>query len=76
MSYLFIVDHFINYPSSDGGLWNVIAEDDEDCFDVITRLDGDENLKYYPKLRENIQNSQRFLLAEELESEVIESFIT
>ena len=76
MSYLFIVDHFVSFPSSDGGLWNVIAQDDEDCFDIIARFDNDDNVKYYAKLRENIQNSPRFLLAENLKSEVVETFIT
>ena len=55
MKYLYIVDHFVPFPQSEyGGLWNVIAEDDNECFDLITEQDNDLNLQYYQKLRENI----------------------
>ena len=76
MSYLFIVDHYIPFPTSEcGGIWNVIAEDEEECFDLIT-ADSEEFSRYYGKLRENIQNSRRFLLAEDVESQIVESFTT
>lgn len=78
MSYLFIVDHFISFPSSEyGGLWTVIAQNEEECFDLISQYDEySEYSKYFGKLRENIQNSRRFLLAEDLKSEIVESFTT
>ena len=38
--FLYIVDHFIPFPSSEyGGIWNVIAENDDECFDLITAED-------------------------------------
>ena len=41
--FLFIVDHFIPFPQSEyGGIWNVIADDDEECFDLI--VDAEEGL--------------------------------
>ena len=37
MKYLYIVSHAISFPSSEyGGLWNVIAESNEECFDLIS----------------------------------------
>ena len=78
MSYLFIVDHFVGFPSSEyGGLWTVIAQNEEECFDLISQYDEySDYSKYFGKLRENIQNSRRFLLAEDLKSEIFESFTT
>ena len=79
MKYLYIVDHFVPFPQSEyGGLWNVIAEDDNECFDLITEQDNDLNLQYYQKLRENIVKSPKYKVIDDnsAESEVITSFLT
>ena len=79
MKYLYIVDHFVPFPQSEyGGLWNVIAEDDNECFDLITEQDDDLNLQYYQKLRENIVKSPKYKVIDDnsVESEVITSFLT
>ena len=46
--FFYIVDHYVPFPSSEyGGIWNVIAEDDDECFDLITSADdGDFNSQY------------------------------
>jgi len=76
--FLYIVDHYVPFPSSEyGGIWNVIAEDDDECFDLITGADdGDFNRKYYGNLRENILKSRTFALSEDLESKIVEEFTT
>ena len=75
--FMYLVEHAITYPNSDGGLWNVIAENDEECFDLITdRDDGNFNEKYYGDLRENIMNSRTYALSENLDSSVVEEFTT
>jgi len=76
--FLYIVQHYIPFPSSEyGGLWNIIAEDDNECFDIIIAEDNDNFYKqYYTDLRENIINAQIFALDENVESGVIESFTT
>jgi hypothetical protein len=76
--FFYIVDHYIPFPSSEyGGLWNVIAENDNECFDLITGADeGDFNQKFYSNLRENILNSRTYALAEQLESKIVEEFTT
>jgi len=78
MKYLYIVDHYIPFPSSEyGGLWNVIAEDDDECFDLITAEDEDNfNERYYTTLRENILNARTYSLVDDVESQVVESFTT
>jgi hypothetical protein len=78
MKYLYIVDHAIAFPCSEyGGLWNVIAENDEGCFDLISNhfeYEGYEEC--FGKLRENILKSQRFALTEDEPSRIVESFTT
>jgi hypothetical protein len=76
--FLYIVDHYIPFPSSEyGGLWNVIAESDDECFDLISAEDdGNFYEKFYSDLRENILNARTYALAENVESSVVESFTT
>jgi len=76
--FFYIVDHYVPFPSSEyGGIWNVIAKDDDECFDLITGTDdGDFNSKYYGNLRENILKSRTYALSEDLESQVVEEFTT
>ena len=71
--YFFVVDYFVS--QSDGGLLNVIAESEDECFDLIVQWDNESWTEYYTKLRENIQRAPRFALAEDLESVVVEAFV-
>ena len=76
--FLYIVDHYVPFPSSEyGGLWNVVAEDDDECFDLISAEDtGGFYEQYYTDLKENILNARVYQLSEEVESSVVESFTT
>jgi hypothetical protein len=77
--YLYIVDHFCPFPTSEyGGLWNVIAENDEECFDLIVEEDQEFNTEYYGNLRKNIVNSITLPLSDDYknQSRVVESFTT
>ena len=41
--YLYVVDHYVPFPASEyGGIWNVIAENDEECLNTcdVTRKDN------------------------------------
>jgi hypothetical protein len=76
--FLYLIPHAISFPSSEyGGLWNVIAESNEECFDLISNhweYQGYE--EYFGKLRENILNAEKFSLVENEESRVLEAFTT
>jgi len=77
--FLYIVDHYVPFPSSEyGGVWNVIAENDDECFDLITAEDdGNFEEKYYSILRENILKSEYFELhSSDQESRVVMEFTT
>jgi len=75
--FLYIVEHFVPFPASEyGGLWTVIAENDEECFDLIADYDDEQYPQHYNQLRENIMKCSTFALAEDLESRVVEEFTT
>ena len=76
--FLYIVQHYVPFPSSEyGGIWNVIAENDDECFDLITAEDdGDWNSQYYPNLHENILKSTKLPLKDNSQSCVVEEFTT
>ena len=76
--YLYIIDHYVPFPQSEyGGVWNVVAESESECFDLIVERDNHEDYRsYYTHLKENILNSRCFKLSDEQESRVIEEFTT
>jgi len=75
--FLYLVDHFVGFPQSEyGGVWNVIAENDDECFDLICEDDNGQYEDCYVNLRNNIVKALRFTLADDLDSEVIDRFIT
>jgi len=76
--FLYIVQHYVPFPASEyGGVWNVIAESDHECFDLITAEDdGNFYEPHYTTLRENVLSARTYALAEDVESEVVESFTT
>ncbi len=78
MKFLYIVPHAISFPSSEyGGLWNVIAENNDECFDLISNhYEYDGYDEYFGKLRENITKAQRFSLMDEQQSRIVEVFVT
>ena len=77
MKTLFIVDHFVPFPQSEyGGIWNVIADTDEECFDLITSEDGESYTEFYSVLRENISKAYKYTITSEVESGIVTSFLT
>ena len=74
--FIYLVSHFVPVPFSEGGLLSVIAESDEECFDIVTEWDGENWSQYYSKLRENILKAPRFSLLDEEESRVVAEFTT
>ena len=77
MKYLYLVDHFCNFPRSEyGGLWAVIAKDNDECFDLIKKYDNEFNDDSYVNLREKVVSAQKFALVEYETSRVVEAFTT
>lgn len=77
MKTLFIVDHYVPFPQSEyGGIWNVLADTEEECFDLITSDDNEAYPEYYSVLRENISKSYKYTVTSETESGIVTSFLT
>ena len=77
MKTFFIVDHFVPFPQSEyGGVWNVIANDEDECFDLITSEDDSNYFEYYGVLRENISKAYKYTITSEAESGIVTSFLT
>ena len=74
MKYLYIIDYFVPSSHSDGGLLNVVSENDDECFDLIVEWDNEQWSEHYGKLRENVIKSPRFALLDEVQSQVVETF--
>lgn len=74
MKYLYLVDYYAPSTHSDGGLLNVIAESNDECFDLIVEWDNEEWSESYGKLRENVIKAPRFALIDEEQSRVVETF--
>ena len=74
MKYLYIVDYYAPISHSDGGLLNVIAESEDECFDLIVDWDNEQWTEHYGKLRENVIKAPRFALLDEEQSQVVETF--
>jgi hypothetical protein len=77
MKYLYLINYWVPFPSSEyGGVVSVIAQDDDECYNLVIEWDNEYYPEYYPNAMENIQKAQKFLLAEEEESRVVDSFTT
>ena len=59
-----------------GQEWSVIADNDEQCFDIVVCEDEELNIGCYGKLRENITKAQKFGLVDEERSRLVSSFLT
>jgi len=77
--FFYVVDHAIPFPISEyGGVWNVIASNDDECFDLISNdsaYDGYDDC--LSNLRSNIIKASVFELAyDSQESRIVTSFLT
>ena len=76
MKALYIVDYWVPFPSSEhGGLINLIAESDTEAFDILSK-DERFDERYVNRIMSNVVNAQKFALADEYVSGIIDSFTT
>ncbi len=63
-----------------GGMISVIAEDDQECFDLLTNFDEGETNPFDPQYEDrvmpNIVKAPKFALVDDEESRVIDIFLT
>jgi hypothetical protein len=76
MKYLYIVDYWVPFPSSEyGGLINLIAESDTEAFEILSQEDQFDD-RYVDRIMERVVNSQKFSLVDDFESGILEAFTT
>jgi succinate dehydrogenase flavin-adding protein (antitoxin of CptAB toxin-antitoxin module) len=76
MKYLYIVDYWVPFPSSEyGGLINLIAENDTEAFTLLSQEESFDD-SYTDRIMERVVNAQKFALVDEYESGILEAFIT
>jgi len=77
MKYLYIVDYWVPFPSSEyGGLINLIAESDAEAFNILANEQDQFDDRYTDRIMERIVNSQKFALIDDYESGILEAFTT
>lgn len=78
--YLYIVDSPDYYCSEYGGLFNVIAENDQECFDVmvsymdIDYLTKEDKETIIEELKEKMKEAKKIAIKDNLKSEVVKIF--
>ena len=77
MKYLYLVDYWVPFPSSEyGGLLNVIAENVNQCHDILLDWRDECDTKYDNLIMEKVTSAPVFALAGEEESGIVETFTT
>ena len=76
MKYLYIVDYWVPFPSSEyGGLINLIAENDTEAFTILSAEQSFDE-RYQDRIMARVVNSQKFALQDDYESGLLEAFTT
>ena len=76
MKSLYIVDYWVPFPSSEsGGVINLIAESDTEAFSILSQ-EKEYDERYVNLIMPNVVNAQKFILQDEYESGIIDSFTT
>jgi hypothetical protein len=76
MKALYIVDYWVPFPSSEyGGLINLIAESDTEAFAILSKEQMFDD-RYVDRIMANVVNAQKFALADEHVSGIVEYFTT
>lgn len=77
MKYLYLVDYWVPFPSSEyGGLINVIASSDVECHEILLDWRDDYTQQYDSLIMERVNSASRYALANTEESGIVETFTT
>jgi hypothetical protein len=77
MKYLYLVDYWVPFPSSEyGGVVSVIAENDSECYDVLLKWRDEYEHSHDARIMERVVNAHKFALVDEESSRVVDSFTT
>jgi hypothetical protein len=75
MKYLYLIDFWVPFPSSEYGGINLIAENDTEAFSILSQEKSYDE-RYVNLIMPNVVSAQKFKLSDEYESGIIDSFTT
>jgi len=74
--YLYILDYWVPFPSSEyGGLITLIAENDQEVFNLLSNEEQFDD-RYGYLMMERIINATKLRLADDYKSGIIDVFVT
>ena len=81
MKKLYTLDNWVQFPSSEyGGLIVLIAENDQEAFEILSDSDDvfhtNDYEKYGHLIMEYVLKANKFNLADDYESGIIDAFLT
>jgi hypothetical protein len=77
MKYLYLVDYWVPFPSSEyGGVVSVIAENDNECHDLLLNWRDEIEDSHDGRIMERVVKAHKFALVDEEPSHVVDSFVT
>ena len=77
MKTLYIIDYWVPFPSSEyGGVVNVIAEDDQECFDILQKEREEYHSSYDNLIMQSIKDATIIKVFDYEESRIVNSFTT
>ena len=76
MKTIYLVDYWVPFPSSEyGGMISVIAEDDKECFDILSEFPQFDK-SYDGLMMANIVKAPKIKLTDYEESRIVDAFLT
>jgi hypothetical protein len=77
MKYLYLVDYWVPFPSSEyGGVISVIGENDNEVHDLLLDWRDEYNSEFDNRIMERVVNAHTFALANDEDSRIVDSFTT
>jgi hypothetical protein len=77
MKYLYLVDYWVPFPSSEyGGVVSVIGADDNEVHDLLLDWRDEYNSEFDNRIMERVVNAHTFALVDEEDSRIVDSFTT
>ncbi len=79
--FLYVGEYWVEFPSSEyGGLWVVMAENDEQCIELLRDARNYFGREYDDEIPEAVQKAKRFQLDENVEAnktpQIVDTFFT
>jgi hypothetical protein len=77
MKFLYLVDYWVPFPASEyGGVLSVIAENDNECHDLLQDWRDEYTSEYDSRIMERVVNANKFTLVDEEPSRIVDTFTT